>query len=181
MSTTDKVSPVDEAMLAVVETRLGRRPRGFRAVAALDEDGLPAVIRVASLVEGKPFPTLFWLIDPKLNLRIDREEANGRIRDFQSRIDADAALQRAMEADHQEHIRLRESYLQREERALLESRGQWSALAERGIGGIADFKRIRCLHTWYAAHLVEANTVGRMLDTYWAEPDCSLPPSQAVR
>jgi hypothetical protein len=42
-----------------------------------------------------------------------------------------------------------------------------TALASKGIGGIADFTRIRCLHTWYGAHLVVPNTVGGMLDDYW--------------
>ena len=32
-----------------------------------------------------------------------------------------------------------------------------SALDERGIGGISEPTRIRCLHTWYAAHLVTPN------------------------
>ena len=54
------------------------------------------------------------------------------------------------------------------ERAWLDERGLWAALDDRGIGGIADPSRIRCLHTWYAAHLVEANTIGRMLDAHWA-------------
>lgn len=154
-------------MLGLVESRLGRRPRGLREVMVLDSEGQPSVIRVASLVEGKPFPTLFWLIDPVLNLRIDREEATGRIHAFQSRISVSPELRQAMERDHQGHIKLRESYLASGERELLESRGQWNALAQRGIGGIADFTRIRCLHTWYAAHLVEPNTVGQMLDEYW--------------
>lgn len=154
-------------MLGLVESRLGRRPRGLREVMVLDSDGQPSVIRVASLVEGKPFPTLFWLIDPVLNLRIDREEATGRIHAFQSRINVSPELRQAMERDHQGHIQLRESYLASGERELLKSRGQWNALAQRGIGGIADFTRIRCLHTWYAAHLVEPNTVGQMLDEYW--------------
>ena len=42
-------------------------------------------------------------------------------------------------------------------------------LQARGVGGIADFTRIRCLHTWYAAHLVVPNTIGRLLDEHWAE------------
>ncbi|MFK8041200.1 DUF501 domain-containing protein [Congregibacter sp.] len=164
---------IDGAMLAVIEARLGRPARGLRAVAVADADGGPAVIRVASVVDGKPFPTLFWLIEPALNLRIDREEATGLIARFQSEIDSDEALKRSMSDDHHRHIQLRETYLQQEERELLESRGQWAALAERGIGGIADFTRIRCLHTWYAAHLVEPNTVGRLLDTYWNESEAA--------
>ncbi|MFT4872762.1 DUF501 domain-containing protein [Congregibacter sp.] len=168
MSSTEQNPSINEAMLELVQARLGRRPRGLRDVAVMDSNGQPCVIRVASLVEGKPFPTLFWLIDPSLNLRIDREEATGRIMVFQALIDESPELQHAMEMDHQCHIQLRESHLVSGERELLESRGQWNALAQRGIGGIADFTRIRCLHTWYAAHLVEPNTVGQMLDAYWA-------------
>jgi hypothetical protein len=154
-------------MLAVIEARLGRRPRGLREVAVFNDEGLPSVIRVGSVVEGKPFPTLFWLIDPALNLRIDRDEASGCIAAFQQRIDADQALQDAMYKDHQRHIQLRESHLAQGERELLEHRDQWQALSLRGIGGIADFTRIRCLHTWYASHLVEANTIGAMLEAHW--------------
>lgn len=165
----ENIATIDASTLSLVEARLGRQPRGLREVAFVDADGLPSVIRVASVVEDKPFPTLFWLIDPDLNLRIDREEATGRITAFQAVIDSDPTLQQAMERDHRRHIALRESYICGGERELLESRGQWEALSERGIGGIADFTRIRCLHTWYAAHLIEANAIGRMLDAYWSE------------
>jgi hypothetical protein len=136
-------------------------------VAVVDAQGLPMVIRVASVVDAKPFPTLFWLIDPGLCLSIDREEASGLIARFQGQVDGDSGLREAMEVDHRRHIALRESFLGSDERELLQSRGQWEALAGRGIGGIADFTRIRCLHTWYAAHLVEPNTVGRLLDEWW--------------
>jgi hypothetical protein len=74
-----------------------------------------------------------------------------------------------MAEDHRRHIALRDGYVSAAERDLLESRGQWSALAGRGIGGIADSSRIRCLHTWYAAHLVVPNTIGRLLDERWAK------------
>ena len=87
---------------------------------------------------------------------------------LQQRVDADSNLRAAMDADHREHIALRDSYLSTEERDYLAVSGLTSALAERGIGGIADFGRIRCLHTWYAAHLVAANTIGRLLDDHWA-------------
>jgi len=159
---------VDENLLKIVEERLGRPPRGLREIAVVDSAGLPMVIRVASLVDEKPFPTLYWLIDPTLCLRIDRAEAAGLIADLQRRIDVDPALLESMRNDHKAHIALRESFLMPEDIHQLRSRGLWPALAERGIGGIADFSRVRCLHTWYASHLVVANTVGRLLDDYWA-------------
>lgn len=159
---------IDERSLAFIRGCLGREPRGLREVAVRNAEGLPMVIRVASLVDGKPFPTLYWLIDPDLSLRIDREEASGLIASLQTMVDEDEDLRSAMREDHRRHIRLRESFLTPEERDVLRERGQWPALAERGIGGISDFSRIRCLHTWYAAHLVEANTIGRALDSRWS-------------
>jgi hypothetical protein len=164
-------SPTPELCQRISE-RLGREPRGLRAVAVTSSAGDPMVIRVASIVDGKPFPTLYWLIDPDLCLRIDREEAGGTIAELQQRIDASAALREAMAEDHRAHIELRERFLDERERQLLRERGFRAALDARGIGGIADFGRIRCLHTWYAAHLVIPNTVGRMLDERWtaAEP-----------
>ena len=158
---------LDSDMVAQVTELLGRKPRGLRAVAVARDDGLPQVIRVASLVDGKPFPTLYWLVDPDLNYRIDQLEASGFIKQMQQLVNGDPALQTAMREDHLAHIRRRDSYLSDEERRDLQAGGYMTVMAERGIGGIADFSRIRCLHTWYAAHLVEANTIGGLLDAHW--------------
>ena len=73
-----------------------------------------------------------------------------------------------MRADHEAHIRLRDSYLAEDDRGALQAAGFADVLQERGIGGIADFTRIRCLHTWYAAHLVVPNSIGGLLDRHWA-------------
>ncbi len=51
---------------ARVAALLGRDPRGLEAIAVAAADGSPMVIRVASLVDDTPFPTLFWLVDPGL-------------------------------------------------------------------------------------------------------------------
>jgi hypothetical protein len=126
------------------------------------------VIRVASLVDDKPFPTLFWLLDPDLCYRIDQLEAVGLIKQFQQRIDQDTAVQAAMGNDHRAHIQLREDYMSPQIRQRLKELGFSEVLKSKGIGGIADYSRIRCLHTWYGAHLVVPNTVGAMLDEWWA-------------
>jgi len=62
-----------------VAALLGREPRGLRAIPVADEQGEPLVIRVASVVDDKPFPTLYWLVGADLCLRIDRLEAAGWI------------------------------------------------------------------------------------------------------
>lgn len=154
---------------ARVAALLGREPRGLEEIMVTAGDGGPAVIRVRSLVDDKPFPTLFWLVDPVLSYRIDQAEAGGQIGRFQSLIDADPGLLRRLQADHLAHIALRDSYISGDCRARLDQLGFGEVLASRGIGGIADFGRIRCLHTWYAAHLVVPNTVGGMLDSWWRE------------
>jgi len=69
-----------------------------------------------------------------------------------------------MRREHDAHKRLRSTFLTESERALLESAGMMAALSDRGIGGIKEPDRIRCLHTWYAAHMVEPNCIGAAVD-----------------
>ena len=82
-------------------------------------------------------------------------------------MDGDAALQASLIDDHRAHIALRNSYMSGAVEETLRSLNYYQVLQSRGIGGIADFGRIRCLHTWYASHLVVPNTIGRLLDAYW--------------
>ena len=105
---------------AGVAALLGREPRGLEAIALATSDGSPIVIRVASLVDDRPFPTLFWLVDSSLNYRIDQVEAGGLIKEFQRRIDGDPDLQQQMRADHGAHIALRASYIPDASRQRLE-------------------------------------------------------------
>lgn len=166
---------VSEDDIATIESLLGREPRGLEDVAVRDKNGVPVVIRVAPLVNDKPFPTLFWLIDKRLNYAIDQVEARGLIADLQATVDSRADLQAAMTQDHQRYIALRQSFFSPEQQQAIQRLGYESVLNERGIGGIADFQRIRCLHTYYAAHLVTPNTVGQMLDDYWRSKEISFP------
>ena len=154
-------------MIRRVAALLGREPRGLEAIPVVGDSGDPVVIRVSALVDERPFPTLFWLVDESLCYRIDQVEAAGLIAMLQARIDADTELQAAMALDHRAHITLRDSYITKEERQRLDRLGFAAVLASKGIGGISDFTRIRCLHTWYGAHLVVPNTVGLLLDEYW--------------
>jgi len=152
-----------------VAVLLGRPPRGLAAIAVSGDCGEPVVIRVESLVDDKPFPTLFWLIDPALCYRIDQLEAGGVIGQLQRRINADSDLRCSMREDHLAHIALRERCMSTAVRLRLRELGFEGALVHKGIGGIADFTRIRCLHTWFAAHLVVPNTVGKLLDDWWCD------------
>ena len=162
-------TPVTTDQRARVAALLGREPRGLRAIPVADALGEPLVIRVASVVDEKPFPTLYWLVGAELCLRIDRLEAAGWIARLQDRVDTSKTLQQAMQDDHARHREERLRFLSDAERQLLSEKGMQAALDERGIGGISEPTRIRCLHTWYAAHLVTPNTIGRLVDELLAE------------
>ena len=162
-------TPLTADQRARVAVLLGREPRGLRAIPVADAHGEPLVIRVASIVDDKPFPTLYWLVGAELCLRIDRLEAAGWIARLQDRVDASATLQQAMQDDHARHREARAHFLSDAERQLLSEKGMQAALDERGIGGISEPTRIRCLHTWYAAHLVTPNAIGQLVDELFAE------------
>ena len=162
-------TPLTADQRARVAVLLGREPRGLRAIPVADAHGEPLVIRVASIVDEKPFPTLYWLVGAELSLRIDRLEAAGWIARLQDRVDASTALQQAMNDDHARHREERSRFLSDAERQLLNEKGMQSALDERGIGGISEPTRIRCLHTWYAAHLVTPNIIGQLVDALLEE------------
>ena len=162
-------TPLTADQRASVAILLGREPRGLRAIPVEDSHGEPLVIRVASVVDEKPFPTLYWLVGAELCLRIDRLEAAGWIARLQDRVDASTTLQQAMHDDHARHREARSGFLSDAERQLLSEKGMQAALDERGIGGISEPTRIRCLHTWYAAHLVTPNTIGQLVNELIAE------------
>jgi hypothetical protein len=166
---------VTESDREVIEALLGREPRGLEAVAVRDKQGDPMVIRVAALVDDKPFPTLFWLIDKRLNYAIDQLEAGGLIAQFQRQVDGSPELQTQIAVDHHEHITLRQSHMTDVVRGRAQVLGFAEVLSTRGIGGIADFQRIRCLHTYYAAHLVCPNTIGAMLEQHCLTAGIAFP------
>lgn len=160
---------ITEEDRAQVAELLGREPRGLMAIPVRSKQGEPVVIQVDAMVANKPFPTLFWLVDKRLNFAIDQLEARGVIAQLQAQVDVSPALQDELAKDHQAYIHLRKQLMPTSTAKALENQGYGDVLATRGIGGIANFKRIRCLHTYYGAHLVVANTVGRMVDAIWAE------------
>ncbi|MFT4518264.1 MAG: hypothetical protein ACI9JM_000645 [Halioglobus sp.] len=171
LNSLDDPLALSPELVQQVAVLLGRQPRGLEEIAVARADGQPMVIRVASLVDDKPFPTLYWLIDPDICYRIDQAEAGGLIKAFQQRVDEGTELQKAMREDHQKHIQQRQTYMSVEIEQKLKTLNYGSVMATKGIGGIGDFSRIRCLHTWYGAHLVAANTIGTMLDQWWQLQD----------
>lgn len=166
-SVPKKISDED---LKTLTSQLGRVPEGVCEVSHRDRLGLPVVIRVEPIVRDHPFPSLYWLCHVQLNKLIDHLEAGGLIKKLENEvIPQDPTFQKALTLAHQSY---------RDERlARLKEMPQYKdipenfieSLSKNGIGGMADFKRVRCLHMHYAHHLVApgVNPIGSYLDEHF--------------
>lgn len=167
--------PTDETptapQLATIASQLGRAPRGIQAVTATDGEGTPLVLRMESIVDDKPFPTLYWLCSERLKVELSRIEASGVIKQLEARLQDDPAFLAAYRRSHEDYVARRWQHMRPEHQALAESRGYTTLFRERGIGGIANWQQVRCLHTQYAHHLCGDNVIGQWLDTEYGVID----------
>jgi len=79
----------------IIERQIGRKPLGVRRVVLRCEHNFPVVIENECEIDGKPFPTLFWLVCPKLCREISRLEQLGWISRFEKIINEDPDFERA--------------------------------------------------------------------------------------
>ena len=166
----DRVSLVD---LATIEAQIGRCPRGVQGVAYRCSYGYPQVIRVSPVVSDAPFPTLYWLTCPFLSREISRREADGWVGRLEARLSSDMALGAAMEEAHRRYVEQRNNLLTAEVRDRLASNGRLGALEDRGIGGLSDRSRLKCLHLHAAHELGDANPIGRIVLDSLSALECS--------
>jgi hypothetical protein len=108
--------------------------------------GLPAVIETHPLVDGEPFPTLYWLTCRRAVAAAGRLEADGRMREVNERLDTDPEFRAAFEAANADYISRRDAL------HVLDGAG--------GVaGGPSD--RVKCLHAHLAHQLAcGGNPVG---------------------
>ncbi|APA95763.1 DUF501 domain-containing protein [Nocardia seriolae] len=129
-----------ERDLAIVAEQLGRAPRGVLAIAYRTPDGLPAVVKTApKLPDGTPFPTLYYLTDPRLTAEASRLETTGLMREMSERLTRDPELAASYRAAY-------DSYLS--ERNAIEDLG-----TDFAGGGMPD--RVKCLHVLIAHSLAK--------------------------
>lgn len=134
------MSTPDDRDLQIVAEQLGRAPRGVLAIAYRTPDGMPAVVKTApKLPDGTPFPTLYYLTDPRLTAEASRLESAGVMKEMTERLGRDPELAAAYRAAH-------ESYLA--ERDEIESLG-----TDFSGGGMPD--RVKCLHVLIAHALAK--------------------------
>lgn len=142
-------SSVPQEDLDAVEAQLGRVPRGVLAIAYRCPDGQPGVVKTAPrLPDGTPFPTLYYLTDPRLTAEASRLESAGVMREMTERIGTDPDLAAAYQRAH-------ESYLA--ERNEIDSLG-----TDFTGGGMPD--RVKCLHVLIAHSLAKGPGVNPLGD-----------------
>jgi len=164
---------IDLSDRAVIEAQIGRTPRGLVDVSVRCSYGYPQVIRVRPLIKRQPFPTLYWLTCPYLAKRIDRLEAAGWIGRLEQQMAEDGTLRDAMERAHERYIAGRSAMLTDDDRAVVAALGLTSSLMDRGIGGIADRSRLKCLHLHVAHELAETNSVGERVLSMLGVIECA--------
>ncbi|RAV31379.1 DUF501 domain-containing protein [Corynebacterium heidelbergense] len=132
--------PVTDTDMAIMEKQLGRAPRGAVEVSYYTPDGQPAVVMThPKLPDGTPFPTLYYLTDPRLTAEASRLEVGGVMKTMERRLGTDPQLAADYRAAHEHYLRTR------------------NALADLGTkfsgGGMPD--RVKCLHVLMAYVLAE--------------------------
>lgn len=131
---------VTDADLDVVREQLGRTPRGVVDIAYRTPDGVPAVIKTApKLPDGTPFPTLYYLTDPRLTAEASRLEVAHVMKWMEQRLAEDEALQKDYRAAHDHYLSTRNE---------MEDLG-----TEFSGGGMPE--RVKCLHVLIAYALAE--------------------------
>lgn len=135
--------------LSTVAAQLGREPRGVIEISYRTPDGVPAVVKTAPrLPDGTPFPTLYYLTDPRLTAEASRLESAGVMKDMTARLAVDDELAAAYRGAH-------ESFLA--ERDAIESLG-----TDFSGGGMPD--RVKCLHVLIAHSLAKGPGVNPLGD-----------------
>jgi hypothetical protein len=144
----------------LIARQIGRAPRGEYTIVQRCPHGFPRVLRVPPLVDGAPFPTLYWLSCPFLCRAVSDLEAAGWVSRLEKRATEEPDLRVALERAHEAYIAERRRFLSAEAEDALAARGRLRLLDERGIGGIADRARLKCLHLHVAHALVGENPIG---------------------
>lgn len=129
-----------DADLVIVSEQLGRTPRGVLEVSFRTPDGQPAVIKTSpKLPDGTPFPTLYYLTDPRLTAEASRLEV--------------AHVMKWMESHLAEDQELAADYRQAHEHFLAKRNEIEDLGTDFSGGGMPE--RVKCLHVLIAYALAE--------------------------
>jgi len=127
------------------------------------ESSSPYVQICFPVQKGKPFPTLYWLSDAKLDKQLATLESKGAVKELRAWVAAEEPRVQAYQAMQMLYRDQRRSFIKLAEMAELPPGGR-NRIWDTGIGGMEDWTLVRCLHLQYAFHLVHPNFVGDRID-----------------
>ena len=155
---------------AAVADQLGKRPHSFLSVASRCPAGHPSVVMGYPLRyqanRPVPFPSHLWLTCPRLSDQLSHLERQGCIGQLQRLLLNSPDLQRRFMHDHRRCIDHRWRLLRRHDRHAIRCYGLMHVYQDRGIGGVANWMSIKCLHLHYAHHLVLGDVIGQLLEQH---------------
>lgn len=167
------ISPIDHALIT---EQLGTVPPNALSVAAHCPAGHPSVITCYPLRrDGKrvaPFPTLYWLTCPHLRKQLSHLERDGAISIIAAELADDRAMQAGLLRDHENYIALRWAMLSPMDQSLVSDCGLLDTFKTRGIGGMSNFKAIKCLHLHVAHDLASGSTIGKSIAKRFGVQPC---------
>ncbi len=139
---------VGAADLRIVAGQLGRPPRSLSRVVRRCPFGFPAVVEDLPYdPAGRPFPTLFYCTCPTLVAAVSALESAGGVAAFETRLEREPDLPDSLAAAVRYTRRRRRDLVRRRGLATLDA----GASLRTGVGGVADPRRLKCLHA-HAAH-----------------------------
>ena len=150
--------PITPEQRLCIERQLGRPPRGIAEIAYQTAAEIPVVLRMQSLIDDKPFPTLYWLCSKDLHKAISQIETSGWVKQIEQELQIDPELKQRYRQNHQDYVRTRDHYLTTTQRQRIAELGFAELFQKYGIGGIAQWDKVRCLHMQYAHYLCASET-----------------------
>lgn len=144
-----------------IEDFIQRPARGLLGIPVRDEQGNPVVAQISPVVEGKPFPTMYWLVGPQVYKDISEVEGKGFTKIIQQKVNSSPDLRADLASIHESYCADRVRYFNDLELSL--PANMMSMITQTGVGGVKEKQYIRCLHMFYAYHLIKPHVIGRII------------------
>ncbi|MGC8544460.1 MAG: DUF501 domain-containing protein [Athalassotoga sp.] len=150
--------------MKIVTNQIGRVPENALNVAKYCSYGFPTVIKSYPLLDGKPFPTLYWLTCPFLRDEISKMESDGWIKRYEEMISKSSEFS---------NLQIKAHELAKKDVIDLLQDDDLKIKFTGGMGGIRNFNHVKCLHMHVAYHLggIE-NPVGRSVLSKISQTEC---------
>jgi hypothetical protein len=163
---------ISEKNLKIIEKQMGRKMSNKMEVSSFCKYGYPTTIKNYPIMNRKPFPTMYWLTCPYLNEEISRLESQNFIDKIQNKIDENEEMLHELKNAHKSEIKHRLDIIKDEIEEL--PYPMQKSLKEKGIGGISDFKYVKCLHLHFASYISgNDNPIGREVDQLLEKRYCN--------